>query len=62
MLRHKMKAGMTGIAQIRGYRGDSSLRKRIQHDVHYINNWSLGLDVRILFETVYGAWFSRHES
>jgi Undecaprenyl-phosphate glucose phosphotransferase len=62
MLRHKMKAGMTGIAQIRGYRGDTSLRKRIQHDVHYINNWSLGLDVRIMFETLYGVWFSRHES
>ena len=62
MLRHKMKAGMTGIAQIRGYRGDTSLRKRIQHDVHYINHWSLGLDIRIMFETLYGVWFSRHES
>jgi lipopolysaccharide/colanic/teichoic acid biosynthesis glycosyltransferase len=62
MLRHKMKAGMTGIAQVRGYRGDTSLRKRIQHDVHYIRNWSLGLDCRILFQTVFGVWFSRHET
>ena len=62
MLRHKMKAGMTGIAQIRGYRGDTSLRKRIQHDIHYIRNWSLGLDVRILLQTVFGVWFSRHET
>ena len=61
MLRHKMKAGMTGIAQVRGYRGDTSLRKRIQHDVHYIRHWSLGLDVRILAQTLLGVWFSRHE-
>ncbi|MCH9034593.1 MAG: sugar transferase, partial [Planctomycetes bacterium] len=48
MLRHKMKAGMTGYAQVRGLRGNTSLRKRIQHDVHYIRNWSLMLDLRIL--------------
>ncbi len=62
MLRHKMKAGMTGFAQIRGYRGETSLKKRIQHDVHYIRHWSLMLDVRILLATVFGVWFSRHES
>lgn len=62
MLRHKMKAGMTGIAQIRGYRGDTSLKKRIQHDVHYIRHWSLWLDIRIFFATVFGVWFSRHEA
>ena len=61
MLRHKMKAGMTGYAQIRGYRGDTSLRKRIQHDVFYIRNWSVWLDLRILLQTVFGVWFSRHE-
>lgn len=62
MLRHKMKAGMTGYAQVRGYRGDTSIKKRIQHDVHYIKNWSLGLDIRILLQTVFGVWFSRHEA
>jgi Undecaprenyl-phosphate glucose phosphotransferase len=62
MLRHKMKAGMTGYAQMRGYRGETSLRKRIQHDLHYIHNWSLALDLRILLWTVFGAWFSRHEA
>ncbi|MBI5866089.1 MAG: undecaprenyl-phosphate glucose phosphotransferase [Planctomycetes bacterium] len=61
MQRHKMKAGMTGFAQIRGYRGETSLRKRIQHDVHYIRNWSLSLDIRILAATIFGVWFSRHE-
>jgi Undecaprenyl-phosphate glucose phosphotransferase len=61
MLRHKMKAGMTGYAQMRGWRGNTSLHKRIQHDMHYIRNWSLGLDVRILLQTVASVWFSRHE-
>jgi len=62
MLRHKMKAGMTGYAQVRGYRGDTSIKKRIQHDVHYINNWSIGLDMRILARTVTATWFSKHEA
>ncbi len=62
MLRHKMKAGMTGFAQVRGYRGATSLKKRIQHDVHYIRHWSLLLDLRILLATVFGVWFSRHEA
>lgn len=62
MLRHKMKAGMTGYAQVKGWRGETSLKKRIQHDVHYIRNWSLGLDVRILFQTIFGVWFSKHEA
>jgi len=61
MLRHKMKAGMTGYAQVKGLRGDTSLKRRIQHDVHYIRNWSLGLDVSILLRTIGGVWFSRHE-
>ncbi len=62
MLRHKMKAGMTGYAQIKGLRGNTSLRKRIQHDVHYIRHWSLGLDIRILAQTIGAVWFSRHET
>ena len=62
MLRHKMKAGMTGYAQVNGFRGNTSLRKRIQHDVYYIRNWSLGLDVQILARTLTGAWCSRHET
>lgn len=62
MLRHKTKAGMTGYAQVKGLRGNTSLKKRIQHDMHYIENWSLGLDVRILLQTLGGAWFSQHET
>ncbi len=62
MLRHKTKAGMTGYAQVRGWRGNTSLRKRIQHDVHYIRNWSLWLDISILLQTFAAVWFSQHES
>lgn len=62
MLRHKVKAGMTGLAQMRGFRGDTSIRKRIQHDLHYIRHWSLALDCRIFFATIGSVWFSRHET
>jgi Undecaprenyl-phosphate glucose phosphotransferase len=48
MLRLKVKAGMTGWAQIHGWRGNSSLERRIEHDIYYIENWSLWLDVRVL--------------
>ncbi|MGB4258361.1 MAG: exopolysaccharide biosynthesis polyprenyl glycosylphosphotransferase, partial [Phycisphaerae bacterium] len=62
MLRHKIKAGMTGYAQIKGLRGNNGpLRKRIQYDLYYARNWSLRMDMRILAQTVTTAWFSRHE-
>jgi len=52
MLRHKVRAGMTGWAQVHGWRGNTSMRMRIEHDLYYIENWSLLLDVKILFLTV----------
>lgn len=51
MLRHKVKAGMTGWAQINGFRGDTSLRKRLLYDLYYVRNWSFGLDMWILLRT-----------
>jgi len=59
MLRHKIKAGMTGWAQINGWRGNTSLEKRIEHDLFYIQNWSIGFDVRILFMTIWKGFFSK---
>ncbi len=53
MLRHKVKAGLTGWAQANHWRGDTSLQERIEHDLFYIQNWSLGLDVRILLMTLW---------
>ncbi|MFK7883284.1 MAG: undecaprenyl-phosphate glucose phosphotransferase [Phycisphaerales bacterium] len=52
MLRQHVKAGMTGWAQVHGFRGDSSLRKRLQYDLYYIRNWSILLDLRILSLTI----------
>jgi Undecaprenyl-phosphate glucose phosphotransferase len=59
MLRHKVKAGVTGWAQVRGLRGNTSLHARIEHDIHYIQNWSLRLDLRILWLTLWRIWFHR---
>ncbi|MBS1105448.1 MAG: capsular polysaccharide biosynthesis protein [Deltaproteobacteria bacterium] len=53
MLRHKVKAGMTGWAQVHRWRGDTSVHERVEHDLYYIRNWSLGLDVRILLMTLW---------
>ncbi len=50
--RHRVKTGMTGWAQIHGLRGDTSLEERIKYDLYYIENWSLMLDIRILFRTI----------
>ena len=60
MLRHKVRAGMTGWAQVHGWRGNTSMRMRIEHDLYYIENWSLMLDVKILFLTVRHGF--RHEN
>jgi Undecaprenyl-phosphate glucose phosphotransferase len=53
MLRHKVKAGLTGWAQVNGWRGNTSLEKRIECDLYYIQNWSFKLDVKILILTVF---------
>jgi lipopolysaccharide/colanic/teichoic acid biosynthesis glycosyltransferase len=48
----KVKAGITGWAQVNGWRGNTSLEKRIEHDLYYIENWSVGLDIKIMWLTV----------
>lgn len=53
MLRHRVKAGMTGWAQVHGWRGNTSLEQRIEHDLYYIQHWSLALDLRILCMTLW---------
>lgn len=60
MLRHKMKAGMTGWAQINGWRGDTSIEKRIECDLYYVQNWSLILDIKILFLTFFRGFFDKN--
>jgi exopolysaccharide biosynthesis polyprenyl glycosylphosphotransferase len=55
MLRHKVRAGMTGWAQVHGWRGDTSIHERVEHDLYYIQKWSFGLDLRILLMTLFRA-------
>jgi Undecaprenyl-phosphate glucose phosphotransferase len=59
MLRHKVKAGMTGWAQVNGWRGNTSLERRIEHDIEYIENWSLWRDVKILARTLLTGFRTR---
>ena len=59
MLRHKVKAGITGWAQVNGWRGNTSLEKRIEYDLYYIENWSVGLDLKIIWLTVVRG-FQKH--
>lgn len=59
-LRHKVKSGMTGWAQINGLRGQTSIQKRIEYDLYYIENWSLLLDLKILVRTALGGFLSRN--
>jgi Undecaprenyl-phosphate glucose phosphotransferase len=60
MLRHKMKAGITGWAQISGWRGNTSLEKRIECDLYYIENWSLRLDLEIMWLTIWRGLVNKH--
>jgi Undecaprenyl-phosphate glucose phosphotransferase len=53
MVKHQVKPGITGLAQVNGYRGDTSIKKRIEYDISYIENWSLLMDISILFQTVF---------
>lgn len=52
MLRHKVRAGMTGWAQVHGWRGDTSIHERVEHDLYYVQKWSFWLDLRILLMTL----------
>ena len=59
MLRHKVKAGITGWAQVNGWRGNTSLEKRIEYDLYYIEHWSVSLDIKIMWLTVVRGLFQR---
>ncbi|MBL9001611.1 MAG: undecaprenyl-phosphate glucose phosphotransferase [Phycisphaerae bacterium] len=60
MLRQHVKAGITGWAQVNGLRGDTSLRKRLQYDLAYVRNWSLGFDLKILWLTLFRGFLNRN--
>ena len=60
MLRHKVKAGITGWAQVHGWRGDTSIEKRIEYDLYYIRNWSLRLDIKIMIMTIWSGFVHKN--
>jgi len=60
MLRHKVKAGLSGWAQVHGWRGDTSLHERIEHDIYYIQNWSMALDLQIMLMTLWSGIRNRN--
>ena len=61
MVRHQVRPGMTGWAQINGLRGDTPIKERIEHDIYYIENWSILFDLRILLATVFRGEFVNDE-
>jgi Undecaprenyl-phosphate glucose phosphotransferase len=60
MSRHRVKSGITGWAQVHGWRGNTSLRKRVQYDLYYITHWTPWLDLRILWMTLLKGFFHRN--
>ena len=60
MIRHYLKPGLTGWAQVNGYRGETEnpvlMEKRVEHDIWYMENWSLMLDIRIIFMTIFNIF------
>jgi Undecaprenyl-phosphate glucose phosphotransferase len=60
MIKHQVRPGITGWAQVNGYRGDTSITKRIEHDLYYIENWTLGFDIKILFLTIFKGFINKN--
>lgn len=60
MVKHQVRPGMTGWAQVKGYRGDTSIVKRIDHDLYYIEHWTWATDIKILFMTVFTGFINKN--
>jgi Undecaprenyl-phosphate glucose phosphotransferase len=60
MIKHQVRPGITGWAQVNGLRGDTSITKRIEHDLYYIENWTLGYDFKILFLTMFKGFINKN--
>lgn len=60
MIKHQVRPGLTGWAQVNGYRGDTSITRRIEHDLYYIENWTLGFDFKIMFLTVFKGFINKN--
>lgn len=60
MIKHQVRPGLTGWAQVNGFRGDTSIQKRIEHDLYYIENWTLGFDFKIMFLTIFKGFINKN--
>ncbi len=60
MVKHQVRPGLTGWAQVNGLRGDTSIRKRIEYDLYYIENWTIGFDFKILFLTFFKGFVNKN--
>lgn len=60
MIKHQVRPGLTGWAQINGYRGDTSIRKRIEYDLFYIENWTMSMDFKIMFLTIFKGFINKN--
>ena len=60
MIKHQVRPGMTGWAQINGLRGDTSIQKRIEYDLYYLENWTMGFDIKILFLTFFRGFINEN--
>jgi len=60
MIKHQVRPGLTGWAQINGYRGDTSIRKRVEYDLFYIENWTMGMDIKIMFLTLFKGFINKN--
>ncbi len=62
LVRQQVRPGMTGWAQVNGLRGDTSIEDRVEYDIWYIENWSIGLDLKILLMTIFGGFINKEET
>lgn len=60
MVKHQVRPGLTGWAQVNGLRGDTSIKKRIEYDLYYIENWTLGFDIKIMFLTIFKGFINKN--
>ena len=60
MVKHQVRPGLTGWAQVNGYRGDTSIRKRIECDLYYIENWTVGFDIKIFILTFFKGFINKN--
>jgi len=58
--RHRVKSGITGWAQVNGWRGNTSIKKRVAYDLYYLQNWSFAFDLRIILMTIVSGLINRH--